>query len=244
MESPAASSEPVAPGADSPLGRIAGVFFAPARTFTAIARRPGWVAPLLLSTVLSILATAVLLPRMDMEAAVREQLAARDEAVSEERIEKIVDAQKRFSGLVYVWGTLAPTVIALLLAGVFWLSFKAFGWDHSYRQSLGVTSHAYLPNCLSAILLIFFTMRLDRFNPADLGDLVRSSPAFLADRQANPVLHSLLQSLDVFSIWVLVLLVVGYSVAAKVSRGKAASIVGSLWALYVFGKAGFTAIFS
>ncbi len=243
-ESPPAALGPAPAGSDSAIGRVLGVFVAPARTFESIARRPGWVAPLLLSTILSLLATAVLLPRIDFEAAVRDQLAARDEAVSEERIEKIVDAQKRFSGLLYVWGTLAPTVIALLLAGVFWLSFKAFGWDHSYRQSLGVTSHAYLPNCLSALLLIVFTMRLDRFNPADLGDIVRSSPAFLVDRQANPVFHSLLQSLDVFSTWVLVLLVIGYSIVAKVSRGKAAAIIVSIWGLYVLGKAGFTAIFS
>ena len=244
METPAASSEPVAPGADSPLGRVLGVFVAPARTFAAIARRPGWVAPLLLSTVLSVLATAVLLPRLDMEAAVREQLAARDEAVSEERIEKALAVQKRFAPLGYAWAVLAPTLVALALAGIFWLSFKAFGWELSFPQSLGVTSHGFLPNCLSAILLVFFALRLERFNPADLGDLVRSNPAFLVDRHANPVMHSLLQSLDAFSIWVLVLLVVGYSVAAKVSRGKGAAIIGSIWALYVLGKAGFTAIFS
>ena len=107
-----------------------------------------------------------------------------------------------------------------------------------------MTSHAYLPNCLAAILLAVIAMRLERFNPADLGDLVRSNPAFLVDRHTSPVLHSLLQSVDVFSIWVLVLLVIGYSIAAKVSRGKAASIIVSLWALYVLGKAGFTAIFS
>ena len=244
MDSSAVSPEPAPTGPDSPLGRVAGVFVAPARTFASIARKPGFVVPLFLATVLSVLATAVLLPRMDFEAALREQMAARDETVSEERLEKIVEAQKRFAGLVYVWGALAPTVLSLLLAGIFWLSFKAFGWDHTFKQSLGVTAHAYLPNCLAALLLIFFTLRLDRFNPADLGDLVRSSPAFLVDRRENPVLHSLLQSFDVFSIWSLVLLVIGYSIAAKVSRAKAASIVVSLWALYVLGKAGFTALFS
>jgi hypothetical protein len=244
MDSPAASPEPIAPGSDSPLGRVVGVFIAPGRTFASIARKPGWVAPLLLWTILSSLATAVLLPRLDFEAAVREQLAAREETVSDERVEQIVTAQKRFSGIAYVWGTLAPTLIALLIASIFWLSFKAFGWDLSFKQSLGVTSHGFLPNCVSALLLIVFCLRLDRVNPSDLGDLVRSHPAFLVDRKENPVLHSLLQSLDAFSIWVVVLLVIGYSIAAKVSRGKAAGIVVTLWALYVLGKAGFTALFS
>jgi hypothetical protein len=244
METPVASSPPVPTGADSPLGRILGVFLAPARTFAAIARRPGWVAPLLLSTVLSVLGTAVLFPRMDMEAAVREQLAARDETISEERVEKALAVQKRFAPLGYAWAVLAPTLVGLLIAAIFWLSFKAFGWELSFRQSFGATCHAFLPNLLSAILLILFALRLERFNPADIGDLVRSSPAFLVDRHANPVMHSLLQSLDVFSIWVLVLLVVGYSVAAKVTRGRAAAIIGTFWALYVFGKAGLTALFS
>jgi hypothetical protein len=181
---------------------------------------------------------------MDFEAAVRERLAEREETVSEERIEKIVSAQKRFAGFGYVWATLAPALVSLAVAGILWLSFKAFGWELSYRQSFGVTTHAFLPTLFASLLLIFFVGRLERVNPADLDDLVKSNPGFLVDRHANPVLHSLVQSIDVFSIWAFALLVLGFALAAKVTRGKAAAVIGTLWAVYVLGKAGLTAVFS
>ncbi|HEY6064988.1 MAG TPA: YIP1 family protein [Thermoanaerobaculia bacterium] len=242
MSTPSENVEAADPAA-SPLARVAGVFGSPGSTFASIAERPGWVLPLVISTLLSIAATAAILPRIDVDSAVRERLAAKGVTMSEEKIEQIVDAQKRFSGLGYVWAALASTIIALVLATVFWVSFKAFGWDLAFRQSFGVTSHALLPYIGTSMLLILFVTRLDLVNPTDLGDLTHSNLGFLVDRKANPVLHSLAASLDVFTLWVLALLVIGYAVAAKVPRKRAAWVVGGLWALFVLGKAGVTAIF-
>jgi len=244
MESSPAPSGPAVEREDSPVARVAGVFVSPGRTFASIARRPGWVLPLLLSTLVSIALTIVLMPRIDFEAATRESLAARGETVSEERIEKTVAAQRRLAGFGYVWGAVAPALVSLLLASVFWLSFKAFGWELSLRQSFGVTTHGFLPNLVASLVLLVFVWRLDRINPSDLTGLVKSNPSFLVDRKENPVLNSLLQSFDVFAVWTLALLVLGFALSAKVSRGKAAAILITLWGLYIVGKAGLTALFS
>lgn len=227
--------------AASPLARVAGVFGSPGPTFESIARRPGWVLPILIATVLSIAATAAVLPRIDFDAAVRDRLAERN--LPEERIEQIVEQQKKFAGFGYVWAVIANTVIALILATVFFLSFKAFGWDLKFRQSFGVTAHAMLPLIGASMLLILFVTRLDLVNPADLGDVTRSNLGPFVDRQENPVLHSLAASLDVFTIWVLALLVIGFSIAAKVARKRAAILILSLWGLYVLGKSGWAAVF-
>jgi hypothetical protein len=235
-------SEALDPAA-SPLARVAGVFGSPALTFTSIARRPGWVLPIAISTLLSIAATAAILPRIDFDTAVRERLAAKGVTMPEEKVEQVIDAQKRFAPLGYVWALLANTVIALILATVFWVSFKAFGWDLAFRQSFGVTSHALLPYIGTSMLLILFVTRLDLVNPAELGDLTRSNLGFLVDHRANPALHSLASSLDVFTLWVLALLVIGFSVAAKVPRKRAAAVILGLWGLYVLGKAGVAALF-
>ncbi len=199
--------------------------------------------PLIISTLLSVAATAAILPRLDFDTAVRERLAAREQTVSEERIERIVETQKRFAGFGYIWAAIAPTLVALLLALVFWLSFKAFGHELTFPQSFGVTTHAFLPSLGVSMLLIFFVTRLDLVNPADLGDLVKSNPGFLVDRHSNPVLHSLLGSIDVFSLWVLALLVIGFAIAAKATRAKASTLIGTLWGIFVIGKAGFAALF-
>jgi hypothetical protein len=56
------------------------------------------------------------------------------------------------------------------------------------------------------------------------------------------VLHGMLSSLDLFSLWAMGLLVLGLAAAAKTSRGRMAVLVGSLWALFVLGKAGVAAL--
>lgn len=230
--------------AASPLARIAGVFGSPGPTFESIARRPSWLLPIVISTVLSIAATAAIVPRMDFDSAVREAFAKRGISASEERIEKTIEVQKKFAGFfAYVWALFAGALVALVLATVFWISFKAFGWDLAFRQSFGVTAHALLPYIGATMLLILFVTRLDIVNPADLGDLTHANLGFLVDRHANPVLNSIARSMDVFTFWVMALLVIGFSTAAKVPRKKAAIVIVSLWGIYVLGKAGWTAIF-
>lgn len=247
MEAPAtpppAGIDPADDPAASPLARVAGVFGFPTATFASIARRPGWVLPLVLLTLLSLAATAAVVPRLDFEAGVRESLAQRQPPVPEERIEQVLEAQKRFAGtFAYVWAFLAPTVTALVLAAVFLFAFKAFGWDLKFRQSLGVTAHALLPTIGASMLLIFFATRLDLVDPRDLGALTHSNLALLVDRQDNPVLHSLLASIDVFAVWVFALLVIGFATATGVPRKRAAALIGALWGIYVLGKVGLAAI--
>jgi hypothetical protein len=57
------------------------------------------------------------------------------------------------------------------------------------------------------------------------------------------MLHSLAQSIDVFSIWSLVLFVIGYSAAAKISRKAAAGVIVTLWAVYVLAKSALAGVF-
>lgn len=230
--------------AASPLARVAGVFGSPGPTFESIARRPSWLLPIVISTVLSIAATAAIVPRMDFDTAVREAFAKRGISAPEERIERTVEVQKKFAGFfAYVWALFAGALVALVLATVFWISFKAFGWDLAFRQSFGVTAHAMLPYIGATMLLILFVTRLDLVNPADLGDLTHANLGFLVDRHTNPVLNSIARSIDVFTLWVLALLVIGFAAAAKVPRRKAAILIVSLWGIYALGKAGWTAIF-
>jgi hypothetical protein len=92
------------------------------------------------------------------------------------------------------------------------------------------------------MLLIFFATRLDIVDPRDLTALTHSNAALLVEREANPVLHSLLGSIDVFSIWVFALLVIGFSAATGVTRKRAAVLIGALWGIYVLGKVGLAAI--
>jgi hypothetical protein len=226
------------------LARIPGALFSPGRTFESIARRPTWVAPVVLWTILSVAVAAVLVPRIDYEKLTRRAMEKRGQTVSEDRLQAIVEQQKKFGGAItYAISACSPVVITLLVAAVLLGAFKAFGWDLTFRQSLGTTAHAFLPGMVGAILLLILLPRQESVDPSGIGDLLRSNLGFLVERDSAKALHSLLGAIDIFSIWSLVLFTVGYAAAAKVRRSQAAAVVVSLWALFVLARAGLAALF-
>ncbi len=228
----------------SAAGRIPGAFFSPVRTFESIARRPTWLAPLLLWTILSVATTAILLPKIDYEQVIREAIQRRGQTVPENQMASIVERQKKF-GSIFGWvgGAASPVVLSLLVAVVIWGSFKVFGYDARFPQAFGVTTHAYLPGVLKGAFLMFLVSRQETVNPQNLGDLLSSNLGFLVPADSSKALHALLQSFDIFALWVVVLLVIGFAAAAKTRRGAAAGIIGTLWLLTIAVRVGWNALF-
>ena len=110
--SEAVASSPLSAQEVGPLARIPGALFSPAKTFESIARRPTWLPPLLLWTALSLMVTFVLLPRVDYDRMIRSSIEKRGQTLPEERIQSIVESQKKMAPILYVLAKSA-------LAGVF-----------------------------------------------------------------------------------------------------------------------------
>ncbi len=90
-------------------------------------------------------------------------------------------------------------------------------------------------------LLLFLGVGNETFQIANpLG----SNPAFYLQGSSTPQwLISILKWFDVFLIWQLVVLTIGSSILAKVSRGKAAVIIAA-WVILIIMISGVTASFS
>ena len=231
------------PAGDSDFARLPGAIFSPGRTFEAIARRPSWLLPVILWVGCSIALSAVLIPRIDYDKLIRARIEKSGRTVPEDQVQTIVERQKRIGPIIgYALAAVAPLAVALVVALVLWGAFRAFGWDATYPQALGATTHAYVPSILGSLLLIPLVARQDTMDPSALGDLLRSSLGFLVERDQK-VLHSLLSSIDIFSFWTLALLVVGFSAASKVSKKSAAAVILSLWGVFVLARAGLAALF-
>ena len=244
MTEPSDKTAPPSAPAGSAPARVVGTFFSPVSTFESIAARPGFILPIVLWTAASLLVTAFLLPKIDFDRMIRSSIEKRGQPVPEERIQSIVARQKRMAPVLYnVIGAVSPVLICLLVTLIYWASFKAFGWDFTFRQGLGATAHAFLPGVLGAFVLLAILTQQETVDPTAMGDLLRSNLGFLVDRKSS-ALHSLLESLDLFSLWSLVLLSIGYAAAARVSRKSSAGVVLTIWALYVLGKAGLAALLS
>lgn len=243
MTSDAIPAPPVSP-APSALGRLAGVLFSPGETFASIARQPTWLAPLVIWTALSIGVTSVLMPKIDYEKMTRQAMEQRGQTIPEDRMASIIEQQKKIGGVIaWCLAGVAPAVIGLIVAVVIWGSFKAFGWDTTFRQAFGVTTHAFLPGMVKSPLIIFLITRQESVDPRALGDLLRSNLGFLVARDSSKALHSVLQSIDVFTLWSVFLFVVGFAAAAKIKKGPAAGVIVTLWLLVVAVGAAWSAIF-
>ena len=245
-ESPAASPAPGAPVPPpaSAVGRVIGTFFSPTPTFQSIAVRPGFLLPLLIWMALSVAIGVTMQPKVDVERLTRSAFEKRGVNPTDEQLQTAVERQKKIGKYAYtLFPAIAPWFITAVVTLVFWGLFKAFGWDFTFKQGFGATSHAFLPGMIGAIGLLAILRGKETIDPRNVGDLFRSNLGFLADPQSEAVVHSLLQSVDLFSFWTIALLTIGYSSAARTSRKSAAIAVIAVWAVYVLVKTGFAAAF-
>jgi hypothetical protein len=209
--------------------RIIGVLFSPDATMASIARKPDWVLPLVVLLVMSLVAGVVIAQHVDFGAAAREAMEQNKNATPEQ-IDKGV---KMAAGIGKVVTYLSPVLSAiglLIIAGVLLLAFRLFGGEGDFNQAFSVTCYSSMPGVIKSILMMIIIVAKGGMIPGQqLATLVRSNLGFLVDYKANPMAFALLSSIDVFSIWFVALMIIGFAYLARVSRVKSAVIIISLW---------------
>ena len=227
---------------DSSFGRLIGVLTSPGNTFAAIRERPTWLVAMVLLVLVGVFVGWNLSGKLDFEQITREAMAEQGRQMSEDDLQRVIDIQEKVGPIMMIVAPLLlQPVLLLLLAVVFLVVFKLMGGEMSYAQSLGVTVHSMLPRAVLALLALpaIFTRAEIGYDDIRTGGLLPSNLAAFAPEDAGPALITLLSSIDLFSLWVLALLIIGYSVTARVSKSTATLSVGVLWVLYVLGKVGF-----
>jgi len=231
-----ATPAPDAGPAPNSFQRVIGVLFSPDATFASIARRPDWVMPLVILLIMSMAAGVVIAQHVDFGAAAREAME-QNKNITQEQMDKGV---KMAAGIGKVATYLSPvlTVIGLLvIAGVLLLAFRIFGGEGDFKQAFSVTCYASMPSVIKGLVMLIIVLAKGGTIPAQaLATLVRSNLGFLADYKASPMAFALLSSVDIFSIWFCVLLIIGFAYVARVSRAKAAVVVVSLWVVVLLFK--------
>jgi hypothetical protein len=237
----ARAAEP-APGGDSALSRLWRVLIAPEATFRSIAARPTWALVLLVILALVGVAIYVSFDRIDAQDLVKsmeEQGRQMPPNMTPERLAAITKWTSLGGALVFV------PVLYLLTALVFWVALRMFGSDIDYRRSLSVTLHGMLPFGLASLVGIPIALAREHISMTELqsGGLVKSSLGFLVSEDTSKAVQALLTSVDLFSIWSIVLLIIGFRVVGRVARGNATAIVLVVWGIGVLLKVGLAAVF-
>ena len=241
-----------APEAQAPVnhvGRIIGMFFSPKSAFEDIARKPSWIVPVAIVTLLSIVVCVAINQRINWRDFMSQQIekSSRASQMSPEQKQQQIDAGAKYAPYgTYVFGIPGPFVFVLLVALVMMGAYNLLaGADVNYGTSLGIVSHAFVPSIVSSLLFLLI-LYLKAPGTVDLENPVATNVgAFLPEDSAKWLLK-LGTSIDVFSIWILILIAIGFAATnpKKLKGGKSYTIAFSVWAAFVVIRVGWAFVFS
>ena len=252
MASPVTPVPEAAPSVSS-VGRIFGAIFSPKPTFESIAQRPTWILPLVLFSLLSIVTIFIFGQRVGWRSFMIRQdqqnsrLQKQMDQMTPEQREKMLDQQTKIAPIFgYVFGVLGIFVVAVIVAAILMVAFNMMtGGGIGFVTSLGIVTHSWVPGLIAGLLGILVLFLKDP-STVDIQHLVATNAgAFLSD-DAPKWQESLLSSLDLFTLWSMILMGIGYNAAnpKKISFGKALGTIVVVWAIYVVCKVGIAAAFS
>jgi hypothetical protein len=221
----------------SQVERVVDTFIAPTKTFTDILRSTSWWLPFLLAVVVSLGVTYAIDKQVGFDRVVENVI--HDSPKQEEQISSLPPDQRasRLKAMAngYKYVSYSTPIIILVISAigglVNWGSFNfGLGARTTFGEMFCVWMYASLPRLLSGLLTlvtVWFGGNAESFN---LKNPVGTNLAYYLPDSA-PWLKAALGFFDVIGIWNLILLVIGTSIVAKVSRGKAAAIVVGWWVL-------------
>lgn len=212
--------------------RIVNTFVAPSKTFTDLRRSAAWWAPFLLMTLVSLAFAYTVDKKIGFEKVAENNLQMSPKMA--DRVEHLPppdrdrDRTGRVNGARYITYSfpILLLIINLLFAAILFASFK-FGAsaDVKFSKSLAVMMYAGLPGLFKLILAI--ASILAGANPDSFfsQNPVATNPGYFLVPSEGPGLYTFASQLDVFTIWTLILVAVGFSCIGKVKRGTAYVVV-------------------
>jgi hypothetical protein len=228
--------------------RLAGAYFEPTKTFDDINRKPTWLGIFIILSILGMSMSYTLNARIDRETRFRKGIEMSPIHVPEEQIQL---ALSRSPSVFEKYGFVtAPVMVFIqfaILAGIFLLALMFTGVSLQYKKSLSVSFWAMAPPSIIGMLLALLFMFIKDPDTLELNPMknVASNLGILVSEKAHPVLNSLLGSIDIFSIWTIALLSIGFAAISdrRLTTRKSATVMISLWVLWVLAKAGYSSLF-
>ncbi|MBI5868236.1 MAG: YIP1 family protein [candidate division Zixibacteria bacterium] len=204
------------------------LFWSPSKAFRTLREKRWWFVPFLLCA-----ATAILFAFATAHYRVEDfkQDIKSDPSYSSEEVGwRLVNIDAQTTAGVSTWQlTLATTAVAIQAAKLFglalvvWLALQRYATKITYMALVSVCGFIFLikiPEALLSGLLISLKGTTRVF----IGPAALLPP----DSFESPLFH-VLNRLDIFSIWMAILLAIALPIVAELPRKKAAQIVAYLW---------------
>ncbi|MEK6397228.1 MAG: YIP1 family protein [Terriglobus sp.] len=234
----------------TPVERSLNMFYAPTKTFADLRRSKSWWLPFLILTLFGYMFTATALtkvgPRGLAEGSIRNnptQTEKMQNATPEDRARIINVTAIGMQVSLMAWPVFM-LVFSAIGALLLWVGFNfILGGSATYTGMFAVSVFSFLPGILRSVLgtAVILFGDTENFN---LNDPIGTNPGFYMGSDASVFLKTLLSSIDLFSLWALILMAVGGAIVARVKVKSGVLMVGIVWLLFVVGKAAIVAAMS
>jgi hypothetical protein len=222
---------------------VVNVFASPADAYEGIRTSPTrasvWVVPLILVLLLTCCFTWVMFTNDAIRSQVIDMQRTRMEEqvqagkMSQEQADRAAEQMEKAGGMMIaigiVFGVLTVTVMFFLATLVFWLVGK-FGLkaEGGYGKYLELYGAAQWIGILGFIITILMAVALSSMYATPSGAL-----AVLSNYSPKNTTHRLLSSVNVFTIWQMVVVGIGIAKFAGKSSGTGIGVGVGLWILWV-----------
>lgn len=255
------SSTPApAPGGSSPTvatpgeglsqsARLIDTFIAPTKTFTDINRSTSWWVPWLLMSVISLAFVVVAGQKVGFDKITNTQMSANPKQVErmdklppDQRAQNMAIAVKITQGISYatpLFILLFGVIVAGVLMGTF--SFAA-GAPVKFGAAMAVTMYAFVPGIIKTLLAIVSLLAGADPDAFRIDNPIATNLGFFLSSSEHPALYKLASSIDIFTIWTMILMVIGFTCVSKAKKGTSAAIVFGWYIVVTLIGVGFAAM--
>jgi hypothetical protein len=221
------------------IGLLFRVLWSPGETMLLLSKSPRVLVPLVFLSLFSLLTGVGILMKVDSAELTMRAIERTPQGASLSDEQKAQFRQRMNSpivkGFTIAASVINPLILVLVVAAIYFGVFTLLGREGSFKAFFSITAFAFVPGIfrqLAAVLAVSFVpssaLMLD-----ELGSL---SPAVFIDRDSvSPVVFTILNSIDLISIWILTLLVIGYGFLTRktLSKTTRAIAVVSIFLVYV-----------
>ena len=233
--------------------RLGGVYSSPREAFTEIGRAPRLVIPMIALILISVFSSWYLTQKVDMRAVTRAQfepLVAQGMINEEQLNQRLAQSSTNVGPLSLISAAVAVLISCLVIAGYGKLFSKIAHAENSYKNLLDVSVYAMLAvGVVSTVLTIIILQIKGSAGITDLDSIVASNlgswiESALGTDALPKFILNLAKAVDIFSIWIIALLSIGFSaVSKKLKTSAAAAWLGGAYAiLSIISAAASTAI--
>lgn len=141
-----------------------------------------------------------------------------------------MEAGRKFAGIAGgIFVLVGTPIMMLLLGGIIWIVARVLGKALSYSQGATIATFAMFPRLVESVVSAVQALLMDEQDLNSRYTVSLGMGRFFDPDTANPVVLALLGRIDVFTLWVTILIAIGIKVMGRTSTAQAVAGAALVW---------------